>query len=323
MTFTARGLYASTSKERKSRGLFRVLLIIGALIALASVFWVVSAILAYSTTSTTTETTDASGVTALEIDNRTTGDVRVVAADDDATVEARLRDNVFSEAVSSVSGDGTLSVGADCEQWFIGSCVVDFQISVPVGSAVRVEGSTGNVSVDDVNGDVEVANSTGDASLTGAANVTTNTSTGNVDIADADGDVDVTTSTGDVVVAGRGDSLSVATTTGMVDVVGFEAPDVNVSTTTGDQALRGVTGSLTSEATTGNVTITADEEFGDITAATTTGDITATVADAVGAVDVLGESSSGDRFIDVATDPDASMWMDLTTTTGNVSVTSR
>lgn len=323
MTFTARGLYASSSKERKSRGLFRVMLVIGALIALAAVFWAVSAILALATTSTTTETMDASGVTAVEIDNRTTGDVQIVASDDDsATVEARMRDNVFSAAESSVSGDAALNVDANCAQWLIGSCSVDFQINVPVGSEVKVEGSTGNVNVDDVNGDVEIANSTGDASLSGPANVTARTSTGNVDIADAEGAVDVTTSTGDVMVAGSGDYLTVAATTGMVDVVGFEAPDVDVATTTGDQSLRGVSGSLTSEATTANVNITADEAFGDINVDVTTGDITVSLAEDVGAVDLRGDSTTGDRSIDVAMDPDADMWMDLTTTTGNVRVAS-
>lgn len=310
----------SPSNERTRRGrLVRVLLVLGGMIAGVIVLGGVALYLAFGTDSTTTETAEQEDVTGLQLDNDTTGDVRIVASDDDtAAVEATLHSNLFSTVESSVSGEETMEVDASCDEWFLGLCSVDYEIRIPSGSSVHVAGGTGQIAVEGVGGNTEIENITGDVTLNETSDVTARTTTGNIDISNAEGTVDLSTTTGDVTVAGAGDSLNITATTGQINAADFDTPEIDVATTTGDQTLSVGTGSVTSEASTGNVNVVADDAFGGLTVGTTTGDVEVLVAEDVGPFRVDGDSSTGDREIDVAIDPDAGTQLDVTTTTGDV-----
>jgi DUF4097 and DUF4098 domain-containing protein YvlB len=144
-----------------------------------------------------------------------------------------------------------------------------------------------------------------------------------VQVVDHDGPVDLEATTGDLSAEGSGERLRAANTTGELDIARFMAEDVEVETTTGDAHLAAGAGTLTAQSTTGNLTVEAPESFQRIEAEATTGNVEVTLPEGADPVQVDGSSTTGNREVQVATDPGSQAHLVLTTTTGNVHVLER
>ena len=203
MTFTARGLYASSSKEpRGRRG--RWWLVIGAIVGLAALGTGVLGILTTAVSETTTDTTEFPAPSRLEIDNNTEGSVTLVAEDTD-TVTVRV--DVWSSMMSQPSWDtetegDTLRLAANCSLIFtvFGRCSVDYEVAVPEGTEVSVHTVTGDVDVTGV-----------------SARVDASTDTGEIRLADVTGEITAESATGRITAAGSGPSAVVTSDTDQRD----------------------------------------------------------------------------------------------------------
>jgi len=114
--------------------------------------------------------------------------------------------------------------------------------------------------------------------------------------------LDVGVTTGDITVEGALGDTDVSTTTGSIDGTGLTAPTVSTRATTGSIRLEHVT--------------TPDT----ISASVTTGDISISVPDDGTAYRVIGETETGGRDVQVATDPSSEHVIDVTSTTGDVEI---
>jgi hypothetical protein len=162
-------------------------------------------------------------------------------------------------------------------------CSVSYEVTAPEGVVVRGEATSGNVELHRV-GAVEFTMVSGNVSVTGASgDVHAKTSSGNVEVADATGALRLHTSSGDI-----------------------EA--------------RRVVGAVDAEAGSGNVTV----EFSEPASAqvrTGSGDIELTVPD--GRYRVRTETGSGDTNLTVTNDPTASLLLDASTGSGNLTINRR
>ena len=117
--------------------------------------------------------------------------------------------------------------------------------------------------------------------------------------------------------------VDVHQTTGDITVEGAVS-DSDLTTTTGSiKATASTAGNTSAETTTGSIDLDYATAPDDVTASVTTGDITITVPDDGAAYRVLGETHTGERDIQVVTDPAAERVIDLNSTTGDVEVAYR
>jgi hypothetical protein len=159
-------------------------------------------------------------------------------------------------------------------------CRVDYDIVVPTGTTVSGESASGDISLD------------------GVAGADVSTSSGAVDIRRVTGAVTVNTSSGDVTL----DSL---------------AKDVKVKADSGAITGSGLAGNVDVQSSSGELKL-ALVAVENVRADAHSGDIDVTVPQA--AYRVLGSSSSGDRNIGVAQDPNAAHVLQLDSNSGDVNV---
>lgn len=98
------------------------------------------------------------------------GDVTVRLGSGTRTTVRAVQRFAFGEpVVTSTVRDGTLSLVQRCRRtgWFPlpGSCTVDFEITAPPGTAVRLGSGTGDIRVEGASGDVQVRSTTGDVAV--------------------------------------------------------------------------------------------------------------------------------------------------------------
>ncbi|KUP96345.1 DUF4097 family beta strand repeat-containing protein [Thermobifida cellulosilytica] len=287
MTFTARGLYASSSKaprDRRGRGW----LIVGACIGLAALG--VGALGALNTvaTTTSTETQEFPASAVLEIDNQTEGGVTVVVGDDDTvTVEMRMWSSMTAVAGQKAQTQGDrLRLAARCGSALVfGRCAVDYKVTVPEGTEVSVVALTGDVQVTGVSAPVDVT-----------------TDTGAIQVADVEGGITLESDTGNITAEGSGPSAVATSDTGTVDLSGFEAAEVRATTAVGDIWIGSGFETATVRSDTGSVRVDTDTEFRTLTATTDIGDIELRVPDTdyrviartdIGAENIAVDQSSG------------------------------
>ncbi|MCW3840086.1 DUF4097 domain-containing protein [Micromonospora yasonensis] len=162
-------------------------------------------------------------------------------------------------------------------------CTVSYEVTAPEGVAVRGETGSGNVTLSQV-GAVDFTLHSGDISVTGArADVHAETTSGNIEVVDATGAVRLRASSGNI------DGRRLA--------AGVDA-----------------------EATSGNVTVELDRPASARVHATS-GDVELTVP--ADRYRVRAHANSGDTKLGVPDDPTASLVLDVTATSGNVTVRHR
>jgi DUF4097 and DUF4098 domain-containing protein YvlB len=161
------------------------------------------------------------------------------------------------------------------------TCSVSYDIEAPAGVSVRGTLSSGNVSLTDV---------------------------ATADVAVSSGDVDVSRATGAVKVKATSGNITVTDLPGTVQLIA----------TSGDIRGRGLgSGAVTVEATSGNVVLDL-AKAGSVTARASSGDVTVRVP--TGRYRVLTKVDSGDENVSVTGDPSATNVLDLSASSGDLSL---
>ena len=203
------------------------------------------------------------GLTSLRIESGS-GDVVVqpVASGGSPVVLARVR-GWGTPGRLRLDGS-TLRAGDLCGPMAVG-CDVRLEVAVPAGTALVVDGASGDVSVTDLSGSVEASISSGDIELRGLS----------------------------------GDSVTARTSSGDLRIVDARVRRVTAETSSGDIAL-----SLGSDADLVRATATSGDVHVDVpegstawatTAGTSSGDVRNEIGDAPGATHrIVAETSSGD-----------------------------
>ncbi len=188
-------------------------------------------------------------VRVLDVDTAT-GDVvvRTGPAGSASTVTTRRHWSLTEPTATTSVEAGTARLRGACPTgWsLLSRCAVDFDVTVPAGTAVRVTTATGDTRIVGATGDVRVQTSTGDVRLTDAraSTVQAQTATGDVrlEFTAAPDDVRARAATGDVLVRVPDDATvyQVTTSVGVGDRT-VEVPRsdtsshrVDVSTSVGD-----------------------------------------------------------------------------------------
>ncbi|MFC4563554.1 DUF4097 domain-containing protein [Nocardiopsis mangrovi] len=305
MTFTGRGLYASSSKvPRPRRGRRLGWLAIGLVVAV--VVLIIGATKAISSVPLSKEPrSDAfAGVRLLSLENQTFGDVTVVGTDgDELTVDRTLDGSPLADPDDEIEQEsGALEVEGQCQgPPFGGDCRIDYEIGVPAGTDLEIETVAGDVEISGVEGDISVETFAGAIRLDGV-----------------DGSVDVETRTGSISAEGSGDSIAAQSTAGSIDLAGFDARTMEVETTAGRVDIEGAFDTAEVESTVGSVDVRATERFDLLEVESTAGSVDLRVPD--GAYQVSGESVAGSRTVEVPTDAGASAVIDASTTAGSLAV---
>ena len=164
-------------------------------------------------------------------------------------------------------------------------CSVDYELVVPSGTSV--EGMDGS----------------GEVTLTGVAEVDVETGSGAVEVRDVSGLVTVTTGSGSVLLERLGDRGMVNSSSGSI---------------TG----RELSGPMDATTTSGDLTLDLARQQ-NVRAQTSSGDVALTVPAGSYRVDSRPEGGSGESRIDVVNDPDAQYALDLSTSSGTISVRQR
>ncbi|MFI7216819.1 DUF4097 family beta strand repeat-containing protein [Micromonospora maritima] len=144
------------------------------------------------------------------------------------------------------------------------------------------------------------------------------TGSGNVDLSEV-GAVEFTLSSGDLTINGATGEVRAATTSGNIRLVDATHP-VRLRARSGDIEARRLTSAIDAEATSGNLVVELDQPAPARLHATS-GDVDLAVPD--GRYRVRADAKSGDTDVTVTNDPGASVLLDVSATSGNVTVTAR
>ncbi|GGS20607.1 MULTISPECIES: DUF4097 family beta strand repeat-containing protein [Actinokineospora] len=196
-------------------------------------------------------------------------------------------------ATHRVEGDALILEG--CGQ---NNCWIDYEVVVPQGYRLAGDVASGDVTVEEAES-VDLRSSSGDVTVrgvSGAASVEANS--GRVDLSDV------------------GENASVLVQSGDVDLRGV-AGDASVRSSSGTVTVTGVGGAVDVEATSGDVAIGVAEPV-DVRAHATSGRVDVTVPR--GRYRVSVEVGSGDIDCDVQHDAAATTAIDLSTSSGDVTV---
>jgi hypothetical protein len=264
MTFRARGLYASSSKER---GGFRrgPWMLLGGVLVVILVILTAFAVLGNVAVNQTGRTDSYSGVAVLEVDNSTGGNVLVRSGvGDEVRVDRTLSGSPLSEPDEDIEAEGdSLEIDTDCSGlFFFSNCSVNYEITVPAGTRVAVETVSGTVAVEDHEGDLDLQTPSGDVRVSSQAGaVAVESVSGRVVLDDVDGSVNAHTVSGRVLASGSGPLLDVSSTSGEILASDFEAEEVRAESVSGSVELGGGFTTLEASSTSGSVNVSTDDPF--------------------------------------------------------------
>ncbi|MFE9958380.1 DUF4097 domain-containing protein [Micromonospora sp. NPDC005299] len=162
-------------------------------------------------------------------------------------------------------------------------CTVSWEVTAPEGVTVRGEASSGNVTLHRV------------------------------------GPVDFTLNSGDINVTEARGEVRASTTSGNIEVVEATGP-VRLRASSGDISARRLAAGVDAEATSGNLVVELDQPAAARLHATS-GDVDLTVPE--GRYRVRADAKSGDTDLAVPNDPGSSLLLDVSATSGNVTVHQR
>jgi len=192
-------------------------------------------------TETQTESYRTPGLRTIAVDIDA-GDLTVLpGAGDTVDVTRRLR-YAYERPTIDERWDGqALHVSTDCRITWVGpGCAVDYTLTIPAEVEVRASTSTGDITVRNILGKLELSTSTGDISVLGARHVVSlHTSTGDINAVDlASDEARASTSTGDITLRFVSSPSSVVASTGTGDLTIVlpeeQAYHVVAETSTGD-----------------------------------------------------------------------------------------
>jgi hypothetical protein len=183
----------------------RALLVVAALTALFLVATGAYNLLDVASRHTTTKQASFASVRELVVEDA--GDVRLTGAPAGAPlrVVTRITEGVREPGRSAVrTAGGGLRLSSSCPGFFGGQCGVDYEISVPAGTAVRVDASEGDVAAEDLTTTrpLVLHSSAGDVRATDVAapSIALSSSAGDVQARELSGErIEAGSSAGDVV----------------------------------------------------------------------------------------------------------------------------
>ncbi|MFD4671769.1 DUF4097 domain-containing protein [Lentzea sp. NPDC058450] len=204
-----------------------------------------------------------------------------------------VKDNKPSGIAHRVEGDALVLDG--CGR----NCEINYEVLVP-SNKIKVQGNAGS----------------GDAVFEGLAAVDYRTGSGKIQVRDIAGDVRVAAGSGDLEAARIDGALTAEVDSGNV-VLDLIKGKAMVVTHSGDIVGTGIDNDLTADASSGNVSLTFLSTRS-LRANSGSGDINVRIPG--GPFKVVGETGSGDRWINVPTDPAARNELQLITASGDVRV---
>ena len=203
-------------------------------------------------------------------------DITINVSDDDTTTVQEQRKYWFFKHGDAYSvKDGVLKLDGDCG-W---QCNADFEVTVPRGTKITGENGSGDLELSGVAG-VDVKSRSGEVTLREInGDVNLDLTSGDVSVSDLTGKLDVKANSGDIEAAGlKGGPVDVETSSGDIELQLAEANDVRVKGTSGDIEITAPGGDykVSTESRTGDVENSlgnsADGSHS-LTATTTSGDI--------------------------------------------------
>ncbi|MEY9215230.1 DUF4097 family beta strand repeat protein [Thermobifida halotolerans] len=246
----------------------------------------------------------------LELSNRD-GSTTIVGGDvSEIEVERVLRysgDTPPEERITEQ--DGTLTITAegcgDRISMGIAWCDIDYTVTVPRGTAVSVESVDGAVDVDGTEGEATVTSSDGEVTVTGAVER-----------------LDVTSRDGKVVLTGvEADAVTVETSDGGVRLDGGTADTVALTARDGRVEVAGtVFDELDVDGKDGAVDVAVGGVFSSIDVVTRDGGATVVTPRDGGPYAVAASAADGSVDVTVPQDDDAESAITVTTTDGSVTV---
>ena len=203
------------------------------------------------------------------------------------------KNNKPSGVAHRIEGDALVldGCGDDCE--------INYEVLVP-DEKISVQGETGS----------------GDAVFEGLAAIDYRTGSGDVTVRDVKGDVRATSGSGDFTASRIGGGLIVEVGSGNLLLDLIKGKSV-VVTHSGDIVGTGIDNDLTADASSGNVSLTFLSERS-VRAHSGSGDINLRIPG--GPFRVVGETGSGDRLVNVPTDPSGKTELKLNTGSGDIRV---
>lgn len=321
MTFRARGLYASSSKESRRFRWGPWMLLGGVLVVVLVVLTAVS-VLGNVVAHQSDQADSYGGASALSVHNDTGGRIEVGAAEgDEIVVERTLRGGPLSEPEERIDeGGDRLGIDGRCSGVpFLSTCSIDYTIQVPEDVSVTLETASGSVEVRNLVSELSVGTVSGSVEVFDhQGSVEVEATSGEVSLSDITGSVEAHNVSGDIEAAGEGERLEVSTTSGRVAVDDFTAEEVVAESVSGSLELGGGFTTLEASTTSGGVEISTDTPFDLMEVETVSGGIEARVP--AGDYDISGESTSGDREFDVDASDGADSRIEVNTTSGSVRV---
>ncbi|MCC2309411.1 DUF4097 family beta strand repeat-containing protein [Cellulomonas chengniuliangii] len=305
--------------------------------------------------ATSTESRDHDYPAAEVVELAADGAVVVDVGGDEQVLVTEHRRTGFGGSVYTANrtandGSSRLAIENVCDrQWWSVSCEAGLTVTVPVGTAVVVRSTFGDITVSDIagpieartedgrvtvvdaDGDVVASSDSGDVQVDGVrGNLTASTSHGAVEVARVSGDVVARSNSGDVTVDG-GRQVAASTSDGAVAVTAARGAvtatsgsgDVDVEDVTGDVEARSSDGGVTVRSVSGHVR--ANSGSGRVLVGAARGDVEATSSD--GAVTVHGPAepvaltiatNDGRTTVEGPTDPTASRTVVIRSGSGNV-----
>jgi len=156
--------------------------------------------------------------------------------------------------------------------------VTDMEITVPQATALRLSGTYAEITVEGVTGAISAETVDGEVNVRGGkGNISLSSIQGSVTLADASGRIEVTSVNEDVSLSNITGELRVETTNGEVTLLGIQSSSVEAATINGDVTYDGNVadgGSYSFSSHNGDITVTIAERANvTITAATANGEI--------------------------------------------------
>ncbi|CAL9346604.1 hypothetical protein SUDANB121_00391 [Nocardiopsis dassonvillei] len=301
MTFKARGLYASSSKEPRSGFRIGPWLVLGGVLVAGLVVVIAFSVLGNVGVDRGDRADSFAAPERVVVENETGGRVSFTFADGDRVqVDRELRGTPLTDPDEDIeTDDGELRIDADCSGvWFLEGCSVDYDIAVPAGVEVQVETVSGEVTVTGLEGGVEASSVNGLVEVTDVTgDVRVETTSGRIEVAGITGSVDLESTSGSITAAGEGERLHASSTSGDVDLTGFTAGSVEAESTSGRVSVGGGFDTAEVSSVSGSVEVATEDAFRTLAVETTSGRVDIDVP--AGAYDVTGESVSGGRDIGV------------------------
>jgi DUF4097 and DUF4098 domain-containing protein YvlB len=158
--------------------------------------------------------------------------------------------------------------------------VIDMEITVPQAMALTLAGTYAEITVDGVTGPIRAETVNGEVNVRGGrGNITLHSIQGSVTLADASGRIEVNSVNEDVTLSNVSGEIKVETTNGEVTLTGIQSSSVEAGTINGDVLYEGTItdgGSYSFASHNGDITVSVPERANvTVTAATANGDIDA------------------------------------------------